>query len=41
MVICDPEDNARHLSGATYFMRTPEDFAPLLTIYFTTPRTRS
>jgi len=35
MVICDVEADAYHVGGATFYMQTPEDFSPVLMIYFT------
>lgn len=35
MVICDVEADAYHLGGATFYMQTPENFSPVLMIYFT------
>jgi hypothetical protein len=35
MVICDVEADAYHVGGATFYMQTPEDFSPILMIYFT------
>ena len=35
MVVCDVRIDARHLSGATYFVQTPENFSPVIRIYFT------
>jgi hypothetical protein len=35
MVICDPTADAFHLGGVTFYMQTPENFSPLLMIYFT------
>lgn len=35
MVICDVEADAFHVGGATFYMQTPEDFSPVLMIYFT------
>jgi hypothetical protein len=35
MVVCEIEADAYHLGGATYYMQTPEDFSPVLMIYFT------
>lgn len=35
MVVCDPEEEARLIGYPTWFMRTPDDFWPVLTIYFT------
>jgi hypothetical protein len=35
MVICDVEADAFHIGGATFYMQTPEDFSPILMIYFT------
>jgi len=35
MVICDVNADAFHVGGATYYMQTPEDFSPVLMIYFT------
>ena len=33
MMVCDVEEDARHLSGDTWLMRTPEDYFPVLTTY--------
>src|SRR5688500_18530022 len=35
MVICEPDDDARHIGGGTWFLRTPDDFDPRIWIYFT------
>lgn len=35
MVICDVEADAFHVGGATFYLQTPEDFSPVLMIYFT------
>lgn len=35
MVVCDVEADAFHVGGATYYMQTPEEFEPVLMIYFT------
>lgn len=35
MVICEPENEARHIGGFTWFQDTPEDMEPRLRIYFT------
>ena len=35
MVICDVEADAFHIGGSTYYLQTPDDFSPLLMIYFT------
>lgn len=35
MVICDVDADAFHVGGATFYMQTPEDFSPILMIYFT------
>lgn len=35
MVICDVEADAYHVGGATFYMQTPENFSPVLMIYFT------
>ena len=35
MVICDVEADAYHVGGATFYIQTPEDFSPVLMIYFT------
>lgn len=35
MVICDVEADAFHVGGATYYLQTPENFSPVLMIYFT------
>ncbi len=35
MVVCDVDADAYHVGGATFFMQTPEDFSPVLMIYFT------
>ena len=35
MVICDVEADTFHVGGATFYMQTPEDFSPVLMIYFT------
>jgi len=35
MIVLDVEEDARHLSGSTWMMRTPDDYFPVLTIYFT------
>ncbi len=35
MVICDPNADAFHIGGGTYYMQTPENFSPVLMIYFT------
>jgi hypothetical protein len=34
-VVCDVDDDARHIGGFTWFMTTPDGFSPFLTIYFT------
>lgn len=35
MVICEVEKEALRVGGFTWFLRTPEDAEPRLTIYFT------
>lgn len=35
MVICEVEDAARHVGGATLLLNTPDDFEPAVTLYFT------
>lgn len=35
MVICEVEKEALCVGGFTWFLRTPEDAEPRLTIYFT------
>lgn len=35
MVICNVRDDARHLGGATFLLKTPDNFSPMLWIYFT------
>ena len=35
MVACDVHADSRHLSEATYLIQTPENFSPVLRIYFT------
>ena len=35
MVICDMEADAFHVGGVTFYMQTPENFSPVLMIYFT------
>jgi len=35
MIVYDVEEAARHIGGNTWFMDTPEDYFPILTIYFT------
>ena len=35
MVVCDIEDDARHSSGQTWFLTTPDDMWPYVVIYFT------
>jgi hypothetical protein len=35
MVICDVEADAFYVGGVTYYLQTPENFSPVLMIYFT------
>ncbi len=35
MIVLDVEEDARRLSGDTWIMRTPDDYFPVLTLYFT------
>lgn len=35
MMICDVREDARHLGGSTYLLKTPENFSPCIWIYFT------
>jgi hypothetical protein len=35
MVICEVENAARHVGGATFLLNTPDDFEPAMTLYFT------
>lgn len=35
VVVLDVEEDARYIGGETWFLRTPEDYFPVLTIYFT------
>lgn len=35
MVVCDVLLEARHVSDCTYILTTPENFSPVLWIYFT------
>lgn len=37
-VVLDVEEDARYIGGYTWFLRTPEDYVPVLTIYFTYER---
>jgi hypothetical protein len=34
MIVLDVEEDARHIGGDTWFLRTPEDYFPVVTIYF-------
>jgi len=35
MLVCDVEADAYHVGGVTFYMQTPENFSPVLMIYFT------
>jgi hypothetical protein len=35
MVVLEVEDDARYLSGDTWLLTTPDDYEPVLYIYFT------
>lgn len=34
MIVLDVEEDARHIGGDTWFLTTPDDAFPVLTIYF-------
>lgn len=34
MTVLDVEEDARHIGGDTWFLRTPDDYFPVVTIYF-------
>lgn len=38
MIVYDVEETARHLSSDTWLMTTPDDYFPVLSIYFTYTR---
>lgn len=35
MIVLDVDEDARYIGGQTWFLRTPEDYYPVITIYFT------
>jgi hypothetical protein len=35
MLVLEVEDDARHADGDTWFLTTPDDYSPHLTVYFT------
>jgi hypothetical protein len=35
MVVLDVEEDARYLAGVTWLLQTPDDYSPVLMIYFT------
>jgi hypothetical protein len=35
MVVCEVEEDARYIGGVTWFIQTPDDYSPIVMVYFT------